>query len=49
MRTYEKIANDLTRSLHLSQLPVAISLADVPPAGVDASMAPFQPAAPFGG
>jgi uncharacterized protein (DUF169 family) len=35
MSDYKKIANDLTRSLQLSQRPIAISLAAVPPSGVN--------------
>ena len=33
MSDYKKIANDLTGSLQLSQRPVAIAFAAVPPAG----------------
>jgi hypothetical protein len=35
MSDYKKIANDLTRSLQLSQRPIAISFAAVPPSGVN--------------
>jgi uncharacterized protein (DUF169 family) len=36
MSNYKKIADDLTRSLQLTQRPIAISFADVPPPGVHA-------------
>jgi hypothetical protein len=36
MSNYKKIAEDLTRSLQLSQRPIAIAFAYVPPVGVHA-------------
>ena len=44
MSDYQKIASELTNSLELSQPPIAVSLCDVPPAGIP----PFEGIVPAG-